>query len=545
MPLRLDRSILFVYEKNSGSSFERSGLIVLLAFATAALAALPYLVGGLNRAFVVLDDAVYVYENSHVRDGLAWEGIRWAFSTFNAHNWHPLTWLSHMLDATLFGLDARGHHLVSILLHALNTALLFVVLTRLTGALWRSGFAAALFGVHPLRVESVAWVAERKDVLSGLFFMLLLLAYERWANRGGSRWYLAVFALLALGLMAKPMLVTAPFVLLLLDLWPLGRTPLVPPADGRAAVPRPWRRLLLEKLPLLVLCLASSVVTVLAQRQGGALKDLALYPPGIRLANALISYLRYLGMTLWPTALAVQYPYAPDMPPWWKIAAALLLLAGVSGLAVRFLRRQPAIAVGWFWFLGMLLPVIGLVQVGSQALADRYTYLPHVGLVLVVAWGVPQALRVPNRALAAVAAVVLAALASASFVQAGFWSDSETLYRRSLSVTFANTLIHNNLGVLYTGAARYAEAIEQYSAALSINHDLPETHNNLGYVLSAQGKTGEAITQLQEALRLRPGYIKAHKTLGSILAGQGRFDEARFHFNEARKLELRRERPGP
>jgi hypothetical protein len=440
--------------------------VLAVALVLSLLAALPYLaVGGLD-AFINMDDDVYVYENPRVLKGLTIEGVRWAFTAFHISNWHPLTWLSHMTDVTIFGNDARGHHLVNILLHSLNTSLLFLSLFRMTAALWRSALVAALFALHPLHIESVAWIAERKDVLSGLFFMLVLLAYEWYVRRGGRRRYLLVALFLALGLMAKPMLVTVPFLLLLLDLWPLGRTAWAAPAGGGEGSPVSPGRLLWEKVPLLALALVSSGITFLAQRAGGAIKTLEFIGTDLRLANVAVSYVAYIGKTLWPLSLSMYYPFPPEMPPGWKVGGAVLVTAAVTAAAV-FLRRRPYFLVGWLWYLGMLVPVIGLVQVGDQAMADRYAYLPLTGLFVMAVWGSAELLRGRRRRWSVGAAAgVLLILTPLAARQAGYWKDSITLFSHALSVAPGSHIIHNNLANSLVRAGRTNEAITHYREAL-------------------------------------------------------------------------------
>ncbi|HAM50628.1 MAG TPA: hypothetical protein DCP92_08025 [Nitrospiraceae bacterium] len=324
--------------------------------------------------------------NSYVQQGLTLDGLRRAFSTFTRANWHPLTWLSHMLDVSLFGMDAGWHHLVNVFLHSFSTALLFVDFYSMTGALWKSAFIAALFRTHPLHVESIAWVAERKDVLSGFFFMLTLLAYAQYARLPNLWRYLVVLVLFALGLMAKPMLVTEPFVLLMSDVWPLQRIVLAKPTDGSKSLLAPWGRILLEKAPLVGLSMVSSIITYIAQQQGGAVSTFEALPFTTRVANAIISFVTYLWKMFWPSSLAVYYPYPESTMLWWKVAGAALVLLTLSYIVLRQSRQRPFLAVGWFWYLIMLIPVIGLIQVGGQAMADRYTYLPSIGLFIMIAW---------------------------------------------------------------------------------------------------------------------------------------------------------------
>lgn len=511
----------------------RCGLL-LSALALVVAAALPYAIGGVSRTAINMDDAEFVYQNPFVLKGLTLAGARWALTTFQTANWHPLTWLSLMLDVSLFGPDPWRQHLVNIALHAVTTALLFLALRRMSGAPRPSAFVAALFGVHPLHIESVAWIAQRKDVLAALFFALLLLAYERYCRRRGRWRYGAVFLLLALGLGAKPTLVTAPFALLLLDIWPFGRTRSVPAVGGGAWRPATWASLLVEKIPLLALSATVGAVTVLAQRSRGAIAPLEAIPAGARIANALVAYVTYLGKTLWPSGLAIYYPFPSSGHPWWRTTATALLLAAVSGLILAQLRRRPFLAVGWFWFLGMLLPVIGLLQVGWQALADRYTYLPLVGLFFIPAWGLPEIFRSRRHGvmLGIGGGALLTALTAAAAVQAGYWRDGGTLYTHTLAVTAKNWLIHNNLGLLRYEEGRYDEALSEYSETLRIRPDYAEARNNIGVVLVKVGRIEEGIAQYREALRLRPDLSGCRLNLAHALASSARFGEALEHYRE-------------
>jgi tetratricopeptide (TPR) repeat protein len=481
-----------------------------------------------HHEFINFDDPQYVVENRLVREGLTWAGVAWAFTTGYAGNWHPLTWLSHMLDVQLFGLDAGAHHLTSVLLHVANTLLLFGLLYRMTGALLRSAFVAALFAVHPLHVESVAWVAERKDVLSTLFFMLTLHAYAAYTRRRRPAGYALVLGLFALGLMAKPMLVTVPFVLLLLDYWPLAR--------ARSAT---RRGLVLEKLPLIALAVASSVVTLVVQQRGGAVKGLDVLPLGRRLANAVVAYAAYLGKTVWPAHLAAIYPY-PASLPWGWVAGATFGIIGVSVLALRAARRYPYLPVGWLWYLGTLVPVIGLVQVGGQPTADRYTYIPLVGVFILAAWGTADLVaRRPQwrLAVAAAAGMLVVGCAAVARRQVQYWRGSIALWEHAISVTRENYRAENNLGLLLSREGRPAEAIPHFVEALRIKPDFAEAHNNLGFALADQGRTREAIAHYTEAVRLIPAYVEAHNNLGVALSGEGRNDEAIREFQEALRLD--------
>jgi Tfp pilus assembly protein PilF len=478
-----------------------------------------------HHDFVSFDDGDYVTGNPTVARGLTWHGVRWAFTSGYASNWHPLTWLSHMLDVQLYGLNPGPQHVTNLLFHIANTLLLFGLLHGMTGALGRSAFVAGLFAVHPLHVESVAWVAERKDVLSTLFGLLTLWAYVAYTRRPDLRRYLAVLMLFALGLMAKPMLVTLPFVMLLLDYWPLRRL-----APLRSIGP-----LVREKLPLLALSIASSIVTFAVQRRGGAVMGLDVIPLSLRAANALVSYVAYIGKMLWPTRLAVFYPYVQPLPGWW-IAGACLCLVAVSVVVLWAGGRHPYLPVGWFWYLGTLVPVIGLVQVGSQPIADRYTYLPLIGLFLLVAWGVPELLIrwPPGRvALPAAAVVLISACAVAANTQLQNWESSTALWTHALEVTAGNNVAFNNLGNVLAKQGRFDDAIAEYSEALRIKPDYAFAHNNLGRVLASQGRAGEAIEQYTEALRIEPDYADAHNNLGIVLADQGKLDEAIAQYSGA------------
>ena len=484
--------------------------------------------------FVVFDDGLYVAGNARVQGGLSPEGVAWAFTTTETGNWHPLTWMSHMADVSLFGLDAGAHHRVNAFLHAANAALLFFVLLRMTASPWRSAFAAALFALHPLHVESVAWVAERKDLLCALFWLLAMGSYARYAGRPGAARYLPVAGFMALALLSKPMAVTLPFCLLLLDFWPLGR--LSPPGKGGGA---PLPRLLAEKVPLFALSAASCVVTYLAQQTVGTVGSLLHLPAGVRLANAAVSYARYLGKTAWPSGLAVLYPHPGASLPAWQVAGAVLLLLCVSALAVWRIKRSPFLAVGWFWFLGTLVPVIGLVQVGAQAMADRYTYIPLVGLFIAAAWGVPGIVpdgRLKKRGLAAAACVVLTALAAASWVQAGHWRSSVALFEHAVEVTRDNWFAENNLGFSLDMEGRKDEAIAHYRASIGIKPDFPVARNNLGAILAAQGEFAEAAVHFREALRAQPDYLPAHYNLGQVLERMGMRDQAMIHHREVLRL---------
>jgi len=484
------------------------------------LAAITFAVFGqtLHHQFVNYDDNKYVYDNPMVARGLTLNGAAWAFS-FHAHNWHPLTWLSHMLDCQLYGLQPGGHHLTNVLLHTGTVIALFLVLRQMTGALWRSAFVAAVFAIHPLRVESVAWVAERKDVLSGLFFVLTIGAYVRYARRPGSweRYGLVVF-LFILGLMSKPMLVTLPLVLLLLDYWPLQRKE----AAGK---------LLLEKLPFLVLSAAACVVTFLAQK--GAIQSSETFSLPLREGNALVSGKLYLDEMAYPAGLALFYPF-PNVQLVSKVALAGMILAGFSVVVWRERRKQPWLLMGWLWYLVMLLPVVGIIQVGRQAHADRYTYLPQIGIYVAVTWLVAG--WVGQRLAASLMVVVIAVLMFCAWKQTAYWRDSETLWLRTLACTANNDLAHYALGNDLYERGKLDEAITQYQAALQIRPHYADAENNLGLVLYAKGNVDEAIAHYQTALQIRPRYAEAHNNLGVALLQKGNVDEAMAHYQAALQI---------
>ena len=495
--------------------------------------------------FTTLDDPSYVTGNPHVRSGLTRESIAWALTATHSANWHPLTWISHMVDVQLFGLKPWGHHLSSVLFHVLNTLLLFVVLRRMTGCVWRSAFVAALFAVHPTHVESVAWVAERKDVLSTLFWLLTMLAYVRYVQSPGIRRYVPVALAFALGLMAKPMLVSLPLVLVLADAWPLGRLQVtgdrLQKGGGTSLATS-----LLEKLPLFALALASCVVTFIAQRGSGAVGTIERYSLGVRADNAIVSYVAYIGKMLWPVRLSVIYPHPVDTLPVWLIAVCAAALAGATYAAVRFSRSQPYLATGWLWYLATLLPVIGLVQVGQQAMADRYTYIPFIGLFIIIAWGMPAiAARAISSdtarraALCAGAAVVLVALSVAAWVQVGYWRNGEALFKHALAATSGHSMVRCCLADVYLDQGKTGRTIEQLRLAIKDKPDLAEAHNGLGFALDRQGRTDEAVIEIRKAVELNPRLTAARNNLGSIMLRRGDLDGALEQFTLAVKYNPR------
>ena len=490
----------------------------------------------LDNAFVNYDDNLYVTSNRQVQKGLTGEGLIWAWQASVASNWHPLTVLSHMLDVELYGLNPRGHHLTSLLLHLANVWLLFEVLRRMTGAVGCSALVAGLFGVHPTHVESVAWVAERKDVLSGLFFLLTLAAWQGWGRHRTRRRYLLVVLAFACGLLAKPMLVTLPFVLLLVDVWPLGRLPfsdLSPRSLWRGLWP-----LLVEKAPLFVLSAAASAVTVYTQQ--GPIASLAAVPLGSRVANALVAYAVYLGKTFWPRDLAVFYPLRLSYPLWQPVAAGFLL-AAVTAWALARVRRAPWLAVGWLWFLGMLVPVIGLVQVGRQAMADRYTYLPSIGLTCAVVWGIGGIAellrdRRASTVFAAAALLVLGVLTVATRHQVATWKDSLTLFRHALAVTEDNYLAHLNVAIDLSSRGLREESERHFREALRLQPNLVEAQAGYGTALRRWGRPREALRHLRQAVSQRPQSPRFHVSLATVLEDLGRKEEAMVHLRKALEL---------
>ena len=488
-------------------------------------------VPALQAGFVNYDDYTYVLKNPHVSSGLSASGIAWAFTTSHAANWHPLTWISHMIDCDVWGVRPAGHHLTNLLLHLASTLTLFFFLRRATGAPWRTLTVAALFALHPLHVESVAWVAERKDVLSGLLGLLTMLAWVRYAERPGAGPYLLALVAFAAGLLAKPMLVTLPFVLLLLDFWPLGRARL-------GGVSLSARRLLLEKIPFFALSAVSAAITYSAQHAAGAVATVDEVPLAERFGNAMISCLAYLWRMVWPSGLAVFYPL-PAAVPLWKTAAAAIVLLAATAAAVLGIRRRPWAAVGWLWYLGMLVPVLGFVQVGLQAMADRYTYLPLIGAFIVVVWGSADFAAGRGRVAAVMAVLVPAvtvALAATSFRQAVTWKDSETLFARVFEVAGENYVTHYHLANVLAGQGRNDEAIAHYERALALRPGAAAAHNNLATALMARGDLDEARRHCEEALRLKPDYAEAHNNLGSTLARSGGREEGIRQYEEALRL---------
>ena len=485
-----------------------------------------------NNGFLSFDDDTYITENRWVQQGLTVESIRWAFSSWRGANWHPVTWISHMLDVELFGLDPVGHHWASIVIHVLNCLLIYFFLARITGELWASAALILLFSVHPLRVESVAWAAERKDVLCMFFWMICLLSYLAYVRVGRRSYYAASILAFALALMSKPMALTLPVILLLIDVWVLQRVPSLQRLFTNS-------RLWLEKLPFLGLSMASSVVTLLAQSEAGAVvavESLSLLP---RLVNALSSYLTYLAKTLWPARLAVLYPLSDDSAVWWKAGLALILVGLVSVMVTRSVKRLPLLASGWFWFLVTLVPVLGILQVGNQSWADRYSYIPSVGLLMM---GTVMLAAAARKYLSGPGWILLAGLLLAfplvltTRQQLSHWRDSESLFRRTLAVTRGNPVMHLSLGVELSRQSRLEEAVAQYEEALKLWPTYAEAMNNLGAARIAQGRIDEGIELYGRALELRPDYVDALNNFAMTYAAKGQHQTALEIYQRALQL---------
>src|SRR6267378_2161587 len=505
--------------------------------------------------FVNFDDDMYVYNVPAIQAGPTLKGIVAAFTSPHARNWHPLTTLSHMLDCRLYGLNAGGHHATNVLLHSIAALLLFHMLRQMTGALWKSAIVAALFAVHPLHVESVAWVSERKDVLSAVFFFLMLDAYVRYTRSASIKRYVLVTALFVAGLMSKPMLVTAPIVLLGLDYWPLRRFDQVARTRGKAKIRQSGNRrriiqhLFLEKVPWLILSVGAGIATfALQKRAAGSIPAL---PFLWRAQNAVMSYVIYAWKTLWPTRLAVFYPHPDDTLATWQVALAIAFLLAITYTAIVWRHKRPYLFTGWFWYLVMLVPVIGLIQVGEQGHADRYTYLPSIGLFLIAVWAVGDVAAVGQVGLwrgvaTAGAVVVVAALACTAFTQTSYWRNSETLWTHTLAVTTDNDVAHNNLGYLCVDRGELDKAMSHFEAASKIRSGKLDPHYNmgtafvemnLGDALARKGQPDEAMAHFEQAIKLQPDYAEAYYNRGNVLYAKGRIDEAMADFEKTLQIQ--------
>ena len=493
-----------------------------------------------NHEFLCYDDNIYVTDNLHVKTGLTYRNTLWAFTTMEASNWHPVTWLSHMLDCQAYGLNPKGHHLTNVLFHIANTLLLWYLLFSATRNYWQSMFVAALFALHPLHVESVAWIAERKDVLSTFFMFATLILYTRYAKNPRPLLYILTLLLYASGLMSKPMLVTLPFVMLLWDFWPLGRLRLETRLKGNIAhstfdgTSTPLR-LILEKLPFFAFSLLSSVVTYYAQAHGGSVAGMQAVPLTFRVVNALVSYTKYIGNMLWPSNLAVLYPLPPTLTLVQGTISALIL-TGITLVVYRRARMNPFLLMGWLWYVGTLVPVIGLVQVGQQAMADRYTYIPLIGLFIMISWGVPALIhKWPYRrsVITAVALLALAGSALCTWIQLSYWKNDVTLFGRAVQVGKNDYIAQMNLGTAFFKTGNIEAAIKHYYNALPLRPENDKLYYNLGLALGVQGNLNESITYLTKAVIINPKFAEAQYNLGVALVRSGRLDEGIRHFSEA------------
>jgi hypothetical protein len=516
------------------ANLTRKQLTVVICFALAVVTLLLY-APMLRHGFVNYDDPDYITGNAHVKAGLTWPGIAWAFTTGDAANWHPLTWISHMADCQLYGLNPAGHHLTNLLFHTTNALLLFLLLEKMTGAIWRSAFVAALFAWHPLHVESVAWASERKDVLSAFFWMLTLLAYAQFANLSKVQnpkskvFYVLALLAFACGLMSKPMVVTMPFVLLLLDFWPLGRV-----AGSEISKPSTFNlQLLTEKIPFFALTLASCLITY--RVQNGALWSSRALSFDFRVANALMSYVRYISKIFWPTDLALIYPY-PHFWPFAGVAAVAGLLALLSVIFILQAKRFPYLPVGWFWYLGTLVPAIGIVQVGVQSMADRYTYLPSIGIFILVVWGVNDLLnsqRQKNKIAATAGSIILIGCLICTSIQLSYWRSSVALFWHTIQVTTDNYAAEDCLGKALENIGKNDAAEKCYAEAARIEPDYPMAQFDLGMIQVEQGKSNDASNHLAAAVQLSPHNPVMQFDFGVFLAQHGRTEEAAAHFKAA------------
>ncbi|MCL6520737.1 MAG: tetratricopeptide repeat protein [Armatimonadetes bacterium] len=503
-----------------------------------------------GHKFVSYDDSKYVTLNPHIRNGITLTTIAWAFTTFRASNWHPLTWLSHALDCQLYGLhNACGHHVTNLLLHLANVALLFFLFSKMTGAVWQSAFLAILFGVHPLHVESVAWVAERKDVLSTLFWMLTIFAYIQYSQSPKTKTYISVITFFTLGLMSKPMLVTLPFVLLLLDYWPLKRMNIGPPSKSSSKI----TKLVLEKVPLFILAACSSAMTFIAQRIGGSVATVESFTVGVRVANALVSYVKYLVKTIWPHNLAAFYPHPNNTIPTWQVFGSWIIILAITISVFKVIKKRPYLMVGWLWYLVTLIPVIGFIQVGFQAMADRYTYIPLIGIFIIIAWGVPDlvgrvgASRIKQDStispssrstiLPFASSLVTLTLVILTWHQVRYWKDTITLFEHAIAVTKGNYVAHNNLGQELSSIGELDKAIAHYRLAIKSDPDPGLAYNNLGAALAQLGRISEAMEVFHRAVESDPECCEAYVNLGRGYSLQGDLIKAKQNLEKALEID--------
>ncbi|MFZ0732878.1 MAG: tetratricopeptide repeat protein [Candidatus Sulfotelmatobacter sp.] len=503
----------------------------------------------LTHPFINYDDDTYVTANSHVQSGLNRQSLAWALTSTEQSNWHPLTWMSHELDCQIYGLRPAGHHFTNLGLHVVNVLLLFIVLSFATRATKESFLVALLFAIHPLNVESVAWVAERKNVLSTLFFLLAIGVYCLYARKLERKWYALALLMFLCGLASKPMVITLPFVLLLLDYWPLERVSQIAPHSSLVIVPqRSWSRLLLEKAPFFLLSIGSAVVTIFAQNSGGAIKSLAEMPFGLRVENAIWAYAEYLLKVLWPSSLAVHYPHSGTTLPLWKVVSAALVLAGISAFVWRAASRRPYLLVGWCWFLGTLVPVIGLIQVGNQALADRYMYIPIIGLMLMLVWGASDFLKdkLEWRVQLATVGIVVATLLLVSHHQIGYWKSSYDLWSHALEVTQNNYVAEDNLGETLATLGRNDEALHHFYEAKRISSADPSSRVNIAAILQSRGEVRQAVIEYSAAIKIASANpdIRANAkplsaalaNLGTLYSVNGDYEKARENYRQALRI---------
>ncbi|MEI6702989.1 MAG: tetratricopeptide repeat protein [Deltaproteobacteria bacterium] len=533
---KADSQPSLVSKGSSGTVGRMRSLLLINLVLIAITLAVYWQVG--DHEFLEFDDNVNVTGNSHVATGITGSNIIWAFTAVHGANWHPLTWLSHQLDAQLYGMDPRGHHLTSVVIHTVSAVVLLLLLFRLTGSLWQSAFVAALFALHPSHVESVAWVAERKDVLSAFFCFLTLLIYTEYVRNQKPATYMLTLAAFVLGLMSKPMLVTLPVVMLLLDFWPLDRfSPKEQEPVRHQLLDMNSQRisLLKEKIPFFACSLLSAAITIYAQRTGGAMSNLDAMSFGLRIENAIVAYGKYIGQTLWPHDLAIIYPM-PSSYPLWQTTGALLVLVLASAAAILVRRRHPYLLTGWFWFLATLIPVIGLIQVGIQSMADRYMYIPQTGLFIMAAWGVPAVSRnLPYRQyiLGLLAGAVMIASTALTWHQLGYWRTNLTLFQHAIDVTSGNFTAHGNVGLSLFNKGDIGGAIREYQRVIAIKPNDAKAHNNLGLALAAIGVLDGAIREYQLALSINPNFPEAHNCLGNALAKKGDLDAAVREYQQA------------
>ena len=516
---------------------DKSIQILICLFLVAATSLTYYQV--LDHEFLNFDDNRYVTENTNITQGLTREGLIWAFTQSYISNWHPMTWFSHMLDFEIYGGDPLGHHLTNLLFHIANTLLLFGVLLKITGALWRSALVATLFALHPLNVESVAWVAERKNVLSTFFWLITMWAYADYAKQKAVGAYLLVLLFLVLGLMAKPMLVTLPFVLILLDFWPLKRWGW---QNTGSAQNSGIKTILLEKIPLFLLVVGASITTYIVQKSWDAMRSTELRSLYSAIANAVVAYLQYLEKIFFPVELSVYYPHPGDSLPAWKALVCLGALLVITTWVVRAVRQAPYLTVGWFWYLGTLVPVIGIVQVGEQAMADRYMYIPMIGIFIAIAWGLPELMKHKTKKnfMPLIVGNLITLLITLTWVQVSYWKNSRSLFEHAISVNNSKApsfvIVHNNLGHAIASDGQYEEAVMRYQQAIKINPHFAAAHNNLGVTLNELNRYDEAIKSFQQAIKIKSDYAEAHNNLANGLRQKGEVKQAIIYYDKAVRL---------